>query len=636
MKKYIFLITAVVAFFSCSSPRDPFETNRAEVTDKVDNTHADTGSRTLTISLSNGAGSNARLIGNKMENSRGIYFTWSATDEINLVYSQNGRCYKASPLRIVEIENNSATIKPVVPQGIDMEKPFDIYGFVGKRASWVEPISGAVPSLKILQPTTATTNIEDATREIPMYFSLKNVTTDMVNGTLHHLGMMVAVSIVNNTNHTNPQSLDVSKVVLFMKNGTNSTIPKSQNGQYTFDFTNNIAEKVDQLEFKCMGRTLSRRNEATYYSWVYYPDVYNTNNVDVSFDVYANGRKFSLVGSHNIKSQSTGLSYNYCASYYEDQMYAIKAVPREIKGSEWMKHIEDDRPFLSLLLTGTHDAATFNNNWGAALGYVKCQDKSFTEQFNCGVRALDLRPKWNKDNTDIEIYHGPRGTGIFMSQAFNDAISFLKKNPSETVLFLIKDENSKGGNDIVEPMKYLVDYYKDKIYQKDIKPETKLSDVRGKIILLFRDELLANKNNKMYVGGWPDNVVFEIKGVYKIGGSQGAWVYSGLFPVILEDNYSGPTKEDKVKNYKKAVQQSFEQKIWNLSYLSATKIFGWGPWEYAQWINPHITDYYKNEVDVNYNGITFMDFAGYNDGSHNGEELVRQMYLNNFKKPWNK
>lgn len=636
MKKYIFLIASVV-FVSCSSPKDPFENNRTEVTDKVDNSQADTVLRTITISLSNGAGSNARLIGNKMDNSRGIYFTWSDTDEINLVYSQNGRCYKSSPLRVMDIENNWATIKPVVPQGIDMRQPFDIYGFVGKRASWVEPISGAVPSLNIQQPTTAITDIREATKEIPMYFSLKNVTTDMVNGTLHHLGMMVAVSVVNNTNHTNPQSLDVSKVVLFMRNGANSTIPKSQNGQYTFNFTNNIAEKVDQLEFKCMGRTLSRRDEATYYSWVYYPDVYNTNNVDVSFDVYANGRKFSLVGSHNVKSQSTGLSYNYCASYYEDKMYAIKAVPNEIKGSEWMKHIEDDRPFLSLLLTGTHDAATFNNNWGAGLGYVKCQDKSFTEQFNCGVRALDLRPKVNKNNNDIEIYHGPRATGIFMSQAFNDAISFLKKNPSETVLFLIKDENSEGGKSINLPMVSLITKYESHIYRKDVNWNTKLSDVRGKIILLFRDELIANTNSLMYVGGWPDNTTFANKGIYKIiGGSQDNWNYSFLFEVILEDNYSGPTKENKVRHYKYAVQQSIEQKTWNLSYLSATKILGWGPWDYAYWINPHITEYYKNEVDVNYNGITFVDFAGYNSGNHNGEELVRQMYLNNFKKPWNR
>lgn len=635
MKKYIFLIASVV-FVSCSSPKDPFENNRTEVTDKVDNSQADTVSRTITISLSNGAGSNSRLVGNKMDNSRGIYFTWSAEDEINLVYSQNGRCYKLSPLRVMDIEKNWATIKPVIPQGIDKKQPFDIYGFVGKKASWVEPISGAVPSLKIQQPTTATTNIEDATREIPMYFSLKNVTTDMVKCTLHHLGMMVAVSVVNNTNHTNPQRLDVNKVVLFMRNGANSTIPKSQNGQYTFNFTNNIAEKVDQLEFECRGRTLYRRDEATYYSWVYYPDVYNTNNVDVSFDVYANGRKFSLVGSHNVKSQSTGLSYNYCTSYYEDRMYAIKAVPREIKGSEWMKHIEDDRPFLSLLLTGTHDAATFNNNWGAALGYVKCQDKSFTEQFNCGVRALDLRPKVNKNNNDIEIYHGPRATGIFMSQAFNDAISFLKENPSETVLFLIKDENSEGGKNINLPMVSLITKYESHIYRKDVNWNTKLSDVRGKIILLFRDELLANTNNLMYVGPWYDNTTYGVAGIYKVGGSQDNWNYSFLFDVILEDNYSGPKTKDKIWHYKHAVQQSLEQKTWNLSYLSATKILGWGPWEYAQSINPQITDYYKNEVDVNYNGITFMDFAGYNYGNHNGEELVRQMYLNNFKKPWNR
>lgn len=641
MKKYFVILITIIAIVSCSEPKNPFDDKNLNLAQKTDDYGGD-NSRNITITLGSGFDTNTRLIGNRIENSRGIYFTWSDTDVINLVYSQGGKCYESVPLKVVEIEKNIATIKPVVPQGIDIKKPFDIYGFVGGRAYWKKTngvIDGAVPSLKIMHSPYITADITQATKEIPMYFSIKDVSTDMVNASLHHLGMVVAVSVVNNTNHINPQNLDIKKIVLFMKNAGNPTIPKyDENKEYTFDFTgnSNAIEKVGQLEFNCMGKTLSRGNETTYYSWVYYPEGYDINNVDVGFNIYANGKEYSLIGSHNINRQSVGLSYNYCASFYEGKMYAMPAVPSEIKGYNWMKHIEDERPFLSLLLTGTHDAATYANDWSSGLGYVKCQFKNLTEQLSCGVRALDLRPKVNQNDKDVLIYHGPSNTGIKMSDAFNKSIEFLKENPSETIVFLIKDENSNGGKGIEKSIKYVVDYYKDYIYQNNITTETKLSDVRGKIILIFRDELLANITNKMYVGGWPDNTTYAKKAIYKIGGSQDAWTYSYLFDVILEDNYSGPDKDNKINHYKNAVHKGYEQKYWNLSYLSATKILGWTPWKYAEYINPRITEYYKREVDVNYSGITFVDFAGYNEGSHNGEELVRQMYINNFKKPWNK
>lgn len=622
MKKYIFIIIAISALFSCSSPKDPFG-DRGDL-GKIN-------PREMTIKLT--TNNNTRVIGSKMENSRGIKFTWSPTDKVYTVYSQDGKCYKTPPLNVLEIDNNYATVKPIIPTEIDRSRPFDIYGYVGNMASWVEPFSGGVPSLSIQKTTQAFTSVEEATKDIPLYFVINNANSDILNVVnMHHLGMMVAVSIVNNTNHTNPINLNINKLSLFITDENNEpTLPKAQSGTfvYSLDGSTTTTDKNFSLDLNCTG-SITRGNEISFYSWVYYPEDCNVDNVNIGFDIYANGKKYPLQKSHEIRRQATGFSYNYCASYYEDKMENIKAVPSEIKGNNWMKYIDDNRPFLSLLLVGTHDAATYGNS-----GIAQCQGVDIKSQLNSGVRSLDLRPKKNKDNNDIYIYHGIASTGVLMSQVFDNTIEFLKENPQETVLFLIKDENSKGGKDINLPMLALVTKYERYIYRTDVTTNTKLSDVRGKIILLFRDELIANTNNLMYVGGWPDNTSYAVKGVYKIpGGSNDNWSYKNLFITILEDNYSRPDKDNKIKLYKNAIDESFKQKIWNISYLSANGgLFGWTPWNYAYYINPRITSFYRDEVDVNYNGVTFVDYAGYEYGSnYKGTELVRQLYLNNFKK----
>lgn len=639
MKKIYFLFVAVLLFASCSAPKDPFQKNSLSDSVSVKDDDTTPKDRTITINLYGTSNNQTRYVGTKLDGERVFRFQWEQGDKINLVYYQNGVCHKATDVKVLEIENNIATIKPIVPSQININMPYDIYGFVG-NASWKEPFTqGNPPSIEIYANDHATTNYMQVTKNIPLYFSLKNVTSTVVSTSLNHLGMIVAVSIANNSSHNNPETVDVKKLSLRITDANNKTsIPKPTDGKYTFSFKGNSGEeKLESLDINCSG-TISRGDEKTFYNWVYYPSEYNMTNTKTVFDVYANGKIYTLVGEIPAKKQTAGLSFNYCASFYEGKMYAMPAVPSEIRGNEWMKHIENDRPFLSLLLTGTHDAATYANGWSSGFGYVKCQDKDFAKQFACGVRALDLRPKGNQNNKDVLIYHGPISTGINMSKAFNDAIDFLDQNPSETIVFLIKDENSNGGKDIEWGIKYLVDANQRYIYQKSLSKNTKLSDVRGKIILIFRDELLAYTNKKMYVGGWKDNAEIYAANISEIGltPDRQNWTYSGLFPVILEDNYKKPDKDDKIRFYKQALQTALDNNMWNLSYLSANGApFGWNPWQYAEYINPRITEYYKREVDVNYSGITFVDFAGYKDGSHNGEELVRQMYLNNFKKPWN-
>lgn len=643
MKKIYFVFVAVLLFASCSAPKDPFQENNISDSVYPNDSDISQGDRNITINLYGNSNNQTRYVGTKLNGQRSFQFQWEDGDKVNMVYYQDGISYKVDNIKISEILGNHATIKPTIPSQIKTDRPFNIYGFIG-NASWKEPfIPGNPPSMLIWENNYAIRDYMNASKNIPLYFSMENVTSTTVNATLNHLGMIVSVSIVNNSSSTSPENIDIKKLSLKIlgANGQMS-IPKSDKGMYTFSFAGNkMGDKVESLDLNCNG-IIKRGEEASFYTWIYYPSEYNINNIKTVFDVYANGKIYSLIGEIPAKRQTAGLSFNYCASFYDGKMYAMPAVPSEIRGNEWMKHIEDERPFLSLLLTGTHDAATYNNGWSDGLKLVKCQDKDFTKQFACGVRALDLRPKGNQNNKDVLIYHGPISTGIYMSDAFNKSIEFLKENPSETIVFLIKDENSNGGKDIEWGIKYIVDYYKDYIYQNDITPNTKLSDVRGKIILIFRDELLAYTNKKMYVGGWPDNTEFAVKGISKIGLSPDRqyWTYSGLFPVILEDNYKKPDKDDKIRFYKHALQTALDNDIWNLSYLSASGSglppFVWTPWQYAEYINPRITEYYKREVDVNYNGITFVDFAGYNYYDHNGEELVKQMYLNNFKKPWNK
>jgi 1-phosphatidylinositol phosphodiesterase len=123
--------------------------------------------------------------------------------------------------------------------------------------------------------------------------------------------------------------------------------------------------------------------------------------------------------------------------------------------TRWMTALPDDIPISELSIPGTHNSAAINMI-GPTLW--ACQCHSITEQLNRGIRLLDIRLKpkprtRSTDQTDALTLHpndvefktchgrlGLFGANEFQSfdEVMEECIQFLKENPGETIIMIIK------------------------------------------------------------------------------------------------------------------------------------------------------------------------------------------------------
>ncbi|OOV58817.1 phosphatidylinositol-specific phospholipase C domain-containing protein, partial [Clostridium botulinum] len=107
--------------------------------------------------------------------------------------------------------------------------------------------------------------------------------------------------------------------------------------------------------------------------------------------------------------------------------------------SQWMAKLNDNTPLSSLSIPGTHD--TMSLGWGGVI--AQTQSKSLKNQLLSGIRYLDIRLGAYPNDPDLLYsYHG----FIYLHSTFTNILeivtSFLKSNPSETILMRIKQEHT--------------------------------------------------------------------------------------------------------------------------------------------------------------------------------------------------
>lgn len=167
--------------------------------------------------------------------------------------------------------------------------------------------------------------------------------------------------------------------------------------------------------------------------------------------------------------------------------FAVCAESTQITGANWMSAIDGSVPVTRINMPGTHDSLT--KYIGASL-VSRTQSLSVSEQLFSGVRYFDLRLQVS--NGEIFGVHGSlrckSSYGLFAKdltagEVVEDCKSFLKSNPGETVLFLLKQE---GGEDSPELYSLFYDKYIapcPEVWFTENKIPT-LDEVRGKIVVL--------------------------------------------------------------------------------------------------------------------------------------------------------
>ena len=164
--------------------------------------------------------------------------------------------------------------------------------------------------------------------------------------------------------------------------------------------------------------------------------------------------------------------------------------------NNWMSNIDSNVKVSQLTIPGTHDSSTFCL-YGAMSDFAQCQDMSFEEQLDAGLRAFDLR--YGYDGGKFCLYHGAtwpfiykcyekykehwydlRNKELQLCNVLEKFNNYLKTHPEEFIVINLQRENGDSG-DVVN--KALDKIYKQYNIYTTLSNETTIEDVRGKIVL---------------------------------------------------------------------------------------------------------------------------------------------------------
>ncbi len=273
----------------------------------------------------------------------------------------------------------------------------------------------------------------------------------------------------------------------------------------------------------------------------------------------------------------------------------------------WMKKIPDDKKITGINMPGTHDSACRYVDFGFI---SQTQRLSVTEQLEAGVRYFDFRFKLVCDTflANHSICYCRKKKGFWnqiltADDIINECIYFLSDNPTETILFQLKEAESHTGDEF-----FAVFYEKyvknapEKWFLANRSPT--MGETRGKIVLLravsvdkekFTDENAGiDFTSYPYVGSY--NIDDWRRGdLKKLDGTP----YGAL---LVQDSYKSEGKH-KWQTVTRFLESDLSDNEFNICYTSCTRIFV--PRINVKYINEKIREY---DFRQKYYGIIATDF----------------------------
>ncbi len=154
----------------------------------------------------------------------------------------------------------------------------------------------------------------------------------------------------------------------------------------------------------------------------------------------------------------------------------------------WMSAISDEKCITELTIPGTHNSGSLYDV-SALPDTAKTQSLTIAEQLNIGVRFLDIRCKIADDR--FVLHNGFANQKLSFDTIVDICQNFLKSNPSETIIFELRDESYPLNNSqLFESVfnKYMKKYCDSSLFFLENRFPI-LKEVRGKIIFLRNFEV---------------------------------------------------------------------------------------------------------------------------------------------------
>lgn len=269
----------------------------------------------------------------------------------------------------------------------------------------------------------------------------------------------------------------------------------------------------------------------------------------------------------------------------------------EFNNKNWMSQIDGSAYISEISIPGTHDSCALYEPISPS---AKCQEYTIKDQLEMGVRFIDVRA-WVIGG-ETQISHGV----VLQSQTLNEIVGtckeFLEENPTETIIFSLKKENSAlfSKDEVADIIEKIVAEDKDGWYVENKIPT--LDEVRGKIVLFNRfDEESDLGINAAGDERWLKNVSFTIE--------------NESHKIHVQDHYNIGKKENIETMWEEAVALMEESKAEEsrsdnlyVNFLSGYTGIIPNIQSVSDIINPNMANYVSNAGKGCY-GIIIMDFV---------------------------
>lgn len=290
----------------------------------------------------------------------------------------------------------------------------------------------------------------------------------------------------------------------------------------------------------------------------------------------------------------------------------------------WMKNLDDDLLITQITIPGTHDSAADHDHCAensackAVIEFASTQTYNIQKQMEMGIRFFDVRLAYDehKDRA-FQFHHGPYDLKQSIFDAIGWAQDFLKKNPSEFFIWLVKQEHTDADPDAFwRDLSSDLDGFPDLFYLK--KKILTVGEARGKVIIMARNK--ASEYDQGYHVEWPGNTLYH-------QGNDKDLTY------VAEDHYKLATVHTSSKfvdirrnlYLARSCSDCGSPNTLFFTFLSGEgDKLGKGPAHYADYENKHTAEWLTEDAARGpRSGIVAMDFAG--DGAHDGEYVLEAL-----------
>ena len=330
------------------------------------------------------------------------------------------------------------------------------------------------------------------------------------------------------------------------------------------------------------------------------------------------------------------------------------------QADDWMGRLPDNAYVAQLSIPGSHDTATgegFSDDGtvGESMSeqFSRAQDLTLADQWKLGVRAFDFRPA--DYGGVLNCTHGMSCTKITFQKALETLRDSLEAHPTEFAVLHILHSNDKGGSNYEALLHELLQDEGLKDYFVDFRRDLTVGDMRGKMLLLYRDGYDTAPVGGLMTGwcGWID---WKTQAGGKITGAGDGWAAtSALYMQDLADTHEEGKVNEKIGGIRKMLDFSTrhyptspQQLVWVYNFASAYSktLLGLaslsdGYRDNATYTNAAIIDYLAADGYVpGPTGIILADYVGVAESKgHDGEtvyktrgdELVKAIIDNNFE-----